>query len=109
MIALTTYTATVEGAREFGVLKAVGASGGFLYRVVLRQSLIVGAPAPRSASPRPRSAANLITRGVPEFVTVLRLLDAPPSSPSAIVMAVAASYVPVRRLNRIDPAMVFRP
>jgi len=32
VIALTTYTATVEKAREFGVLKAIGASGRFLPR-----------------------------------------------------------------------------
>ena len=40
---------------------------------------------------------------------MLRPLDAAGVFAAAIVMAVAASYVPVRRLNRIDPAMVFRP
>jgi putative ABC transport system permease protein len=36
VIALTTYTATIEKARDFGVLKAVGASNRFVYRIVGR-------------------------------------------------------------------------
>lgn len=108
VIALTTYTATVERAREFGVLKAVGASGGFLYRVVLQQSLIVGALGAAAGVAAAALTSSLIRRGVPEFITVLRPLDAAAVFAAAIVMAVAASYVPVRRLNHIDPAMVFR-
>jgi len=109
VIALTTYTATLERAREFGVLKAVGASGGFLYRVVLQQSMIVGALGAALGVGASALAASMIKRGVPEFITVLQPLDALGVFVAALVMAVAASYVPVRRLNHIDPAMVFRP
>ena len=38
MIALTTYTATIEKARDFGVLKAVGASNAFVYRIVVARA-----------------------------------------------------------------------
>lgn len=108
VIALTTYTATVERAREFGVLKAVGASGGFLYRVVVRQSLIVGVLGAVLGIAASVGTTRLIRHGVPEFLTVLRPLDAAGVFLVAVLMAIVASYVPVRRINRIDPAEVFR-
>ncbi len=108
VIALTTYTATVERSREFGVLKAVGASAGFLYRVVLRQSLIVGVLGATLGVAVAVGATRLIRSGVPEFITVLRPLDVAGVLGIAVVMAIAASYVPVRRIDRIDPAEVFR-
>jgi putative ABC transport system permease protein len=108
VIALTTYTATVERAREFGVLKAVGASGGFLYRVVVAQSLIVGVLGAVVGIVSAVVATRLIRNGVPEFITVLRPLDAGGVFVVAVLMAIAASYVPVRRIERIDPAGVFR-
>lgn len=108
VIALTTYTATVERAREFGVLKAIGASGAFLYRVVVRQSLIVGTIGAATGIAASVVATRLIRNGVPEFIAVLRPLDAAAVFVVAVLMAIVASYVPARRINRIDPAEVFR-
>jgi putative ABC transport system permease protein len=108
VIALTTYTATIEKARDFGVLKAVGASGPFLYRIVVTQSLIVGLAGSALGIAISAAAASLIARWVPEFVTDLRPLDALGVFGAAVLMSIAASFVPVQRLNRIDPAMVFR-
>jgi len=109
VIALTTYTATVERSREFGVLKAIGASGRFLYGIVLRQSLVVGAAGAALGVAASAAVANLVKRDVPEFITVLTLRDAVAVFVLALVTAVVASYVPVRRIERIDPAEVFRP
>jgi putative ABC transport system permease protein len=109
VIALTTYTATIERAREFGVLKAVGASGGFLYRVVVEQSLIVGFFGAALGVGASALAARLIRQEVPEFLTTLRWSDALGVFAIALAVAVVASWVPVRRINLIDPATVFRP
>lgn len=109
VVALTTYTATVERAREFGVLKAIGASGGFLYRVVLSQSLTVGVLGSLAGIAAAVAATHLIRDAVPEFITVLRWVDVGGVFLGALVMGIAASYVPVRRIERIDPAEVFRP
>lgn len=109
VIALTTYTAIVERAREFGVLKAIGARGGFLYRVVLEQSLIVGVLGSALGILATVLVTRLLSDSVPEFITVLRPLDALGVFGAALVTAVAASYVPVHRIERIDPAEVFRP
>src|SRR5581483_7958486 len=109
VIALTTYTATADKAREFGVLKAIGASSGFLYTIVLRQSLAVGGIGATVGIAASAAAADLVKRDVPEFITVLTIRDAAAVFALALVTAVAASYVPVRRIDRIDPAEAFRP
>jgi putative ABC transport system permease protein len=109
VIALTTYTATIERAREYGVLKAVGATGGFLYRVVVEQSLIVGFLGAALGVGASALAADLIRQQVPEFLTTLRWQDALGVFATALAVAVCASWVPVRRINLIDPAIVFRP
>lgn len=108
VIALTTYTATIEKARDFGVLKAVGASNAFVYRIVVTQSLIVGAAGSAIGVTASAFAATLIKRGVPEFVTDLRWTDATGIFAAALVVSILAAFVPVHRINRIDPAMVFR-
>jgi putative ABC transport system permease protein len=108
VIGLTTYTATVERSREYAVLKAIGASGGFLYGVVVRQSLIVGSLGAALGVGAAAGAATLIERRVPEFVTDLLWTDATGVFATALAVSVAASYLPLRRLVRIDPAAVFR-
>lgn len=108
LIALTIYTATAERARDFGVLKALGASSRFLYRIVVAQSLIVGSVGASVGVLGAAGAATLIRRSVPEFVTDLRVLDVAGVLAIAIAVSVLAAYVPVRRIARIDPGMVFR-
>lgn len=108
VIGLTTYTATIEKSRDFGVLKALGASGMYLYRIVITQSLIVGVLGSLLGLVVSAVAADVIQRRIPEFMTDLRWTDAGLVFAGAIVMAIIASWVPVRRINSIDPAMVFR-
>lgn len=109
VIALTTYTTTVERSREFGVLKAMGASGSFVYRIVLRQSVLIGSAGAALGIAGTALATRLVRREVPEFITSLTLRDAAGVFVLAIVTAVVASYAPVRRIERIDPVEAFRP
>jgi putative ABC transport system permease protein len=108
VIALTTYTATIEKAQDFGVLKALGASGGFVYRIVVEQSLIVGSAGALLGVGIATFAAGWIEDRVPEFVTDLRPLDAVGVLVAAIAVSIVAAWVPARRIDRIDPAVVFR-
>jgi putative ABC transport system permease protein len=108
VIALTIYTATVEKARDFGVLKAIGADDGFVYRIVVRQSLAVGVVGAALGVLASSLVPTLIRRRVPEFVTDLRPLDALAVFAVALLVAAAAAIVPALRISRIDPAEVFR-
>ncbi len=108
VIGLTTYTATIEKSRDFGVLKALGASGAFLYRIVITQSLIVGILGSIVGIVTSMMADTLIKRWIPEFITKLLWTDVAIVFGAALLMAIVSSYLPVRRINGIDPAMVFR-
>jgi ABC-type antimicrobial peptide transport system permease subunit len=86
----------------------VGASGSYLYRIVITQSLIVGVFGSALGVAASAIAASLIGRAIPEFLTDLLWTDVAWVVMGALAMAVVASFVPVRRINSIDPAMVFR-
>lgn len=108
VVGLTIYTATIERTREFGVMKAVGASGGFLYRIVLSQSAILTAAGFVVGLAAAVVIARLAEQMVPEFVTDFRARDVAGVLVAAGLMSVLASLAPVRRINGIDPALVFR-
>ena len=108
VIALTIYTATIERARDFGVLKAIGADDRFVYRIVVEQSLGVGVVGAALGIALSTLAATLIRQRVPEFVTDLQLPDAAAVFAIAVLVSAVAAIIPVRRISRIDPAMVFR-
>jgi len=108
VVGLTIYTATVERTREYGVLKAIGASGGYLYRIVIGQSLIIGIAGFVLSVPLTLAVNRAARQFVPEFVSVLRWQDVAAVLIAALVMAVIAAVIPVRRIATIDPASVFR-
>jgi putative ABC transport system permease protein len=108
VISLTIYTATVEKAREFGVLKAIGASGPQLYRIVLAQSFAVGVLGFAVGVPLAVVAGNLIGRFVPEFVTLFYWQAILAIFGGVLAMSLIAAHLPVRTVARVDPAVVFR-
>jgi putative ABC transport system permease protein len=108
VISLTIYTATVEKAREFGVMKAIGATAGQLYRVVISQSFAVGILGFAVGVPMAIGAAALIERLVPEFLTMFRWEAILALLASVLAMSLIAAYLPVRTVARVDPAVVFR-
>jgi putative ABC transport system permease protein len=108
VVGLTTYTATIERSREFGVMKAVGASGPFLYRIVVSQSAMVTAAGFVVGLAAALLVARLARELVPDFATQFRLSDIVGVLIGTIVATFVASLVPVQRLNRIDPAVAFR-
>ena len=89
-------------------MKAVGASGGFVYRVVIVQSVLVGLAGFALGLAGAAAVAQFAGDAVPEFVTDLQWTDATGVFAACLVMALLASAVPIARVNRIDPAVVFR-
>ncbi|MEE8519617.1 MAG: FtsX-like permease family protein [Dehalococcoidia bacterium] len=108
VIALTIYTSTVERVRDYGVLKAVGASPRQLFAVVLRQSVIVSLVGFGAGALIAVAAGTLIQDAVPEFTTVYRLQDVLAVLGASFLMSALAAIVPIRRVSRVDPAVVFR-
>lgn len=108
VVGLTIYTATIERTREFGVMKAVGGSSGFLYRIVLSQTAVLTAAGFGVGVVAALVISRLVSDAIPEFATEFQLRDLTFVLAVATVMAVIASLVPARRINSIDPATVFR-
>jgi len=107
IIALTTYTSTMERIPEFGTLKAMGASKRDIYRIVLEQvflnvniGFIIGAIAAFGIT-------NLVIRYtlMPVKITLAALFFA---YFSTLILSFLGSFTSIRKVNTIDPAIVFR-
>ena len=108
VIGLTIYTATVEKSREFGVIKALGASNMQVYRIIFEQSLVSGVIGYVLGVGLTFFLLWLIPVYAPAFVTVVLGRDVAMVFAISILMSVIASYTPVRRIVKIDPALVFK-
>lgn len=108
VVGLVIYTATMERQREYGVLKAIGARNGMLYRVVTLQAFIATGVGAVIGVAVAFGAAQLIMAVYPQFLVVLE----PPAALQALVsglgIALLAALFPVRVLARLAPAEVFR-
>ncbi|MDQ2668579.1 MAG: ABC transporter permease, partial [Gemmatimonadota bacterium] len=108
VVAVTTYIATFARRAEFGVLKAVGARNGYLYRIVLLQALycvLLGFAGGVAFTLLLAEIAPQLAAGVTLQVSNTSLLRVGVLS---LVIAGIASILPIWQLARIDPATVFR-
>ncbi len=104
---LTIYNATVEKSREFGILKALGFTNGYLFRLVLEQSIATGMLGFAIGAGLTALAAPFVANFVPQFVTLLRWQDVLFVFVATIVMSVVSAFLPVRRIANVDPVAVF--
>lgn len=108
VIGLTIFTSTIEKAKEYGVLKAIGFKNRQLYAVVVQQALIAAALGFIVGAALAYVLNPIIVNAVPQFVSQLRLFDIAWIFGITVVIAIVSSYIPMRRLNKIDPAEVFK-
>lgn len=106
VVAQTIYAATMDHIREYGTLKAMGATNGYLYRVLIEQavwSAVLGYALAMIVAHFVVQASEkggaVILMPVSMSVGMLFL---------AVGMCVAAAMVSINKVTRIDPAMVFR-
>jgi len=106
VVAQTIYAATVDHIREFGTLKAMGASNWRIYEVILAQAglsavmgylMAIAIAAPIAHGSQTGNAPIALPPEV--AIGTLGL---------ALAMCMGASIISIRKATRIDPAMVFR-
>ncbi|MBI4283064.1 MAG: ABC transporter permease [Chloroflexi bacterium] len=108
VVGLLVYTMTIEKSREYGVVRAIGASNFYLYKIVLFQALtisVLGFIIGAAISPPLISFMQYL---VPEFVSVITPRMMLWGFFLFVATGLVASFIPVRRLSRIDPAIVFK-
>jgi len=106
VVAQTIYSATVDHIREFGTLKAMGASNRHIYTVILAQAAVSATLGYAVAVSVALGAARLSAAGNAP-------IEVPPpvamgAFALALSMCAGASIISIRKATRIDPAMVFR-
>ncbi len=106
IVGQTIYNSTVEHIKEFGTLKALGASNREIYKIIFSQAMInalagyIVSLIVTLASVKIYEAGGMVmvVRGWVNFL-VLGL---------TLLMCFASAFVSVRRIKRIDPAILFR-
>lgn len=106
IVAQTIYASTVDHIKEYGTLKAMGASNGYIYRVIIKQAAmsgvigyVLGIAISLTASyiSQQGTTAIMISNELAALLFVLTM-----------VMCVGASVVSINKVMTIDPAMVFK-
>jgi len=108
VVGLIIYTATVERQREYGVLKAIGARNGRLYRVVTTQAVLVAIVGSMIGIGLALGGAQLIMALRPQFLVVIEPLASLQALAAGFVIAGLSALFPARLLSRLAPADVFR-
>lgn len=108
VVGLVIFTATMERQREYGVLKAIGARSGRLYRVVAVQALIAAVMGTVVGIGLAFGAAQLITAARPQFLVVYQPAAIAQAALAGLALALLGALLPARVMARLAPAEVFR-
>jgi putative ABC transport system permease protein len=108
IIGLTMYTTTAERIRDFGVLKAIGASNAFLFRTVVTQAAVLGVAGFVAGFVATWVAGPVVVRVVPDIGVAINPGPAARTFGAVMGMSLIGAVLPVARIVRVDPMMVFR-
>lgn len=108
VLSLVIYTATIERAREYAIMKVIGASPLALYRIVLSQSTFIAIVGFGLGVALAFVFNRVAGNAVPQFVTCIRPIDIAFVLAATAVMTFVASVLPLHRIARVEPASVFR-
>jgi putative ABC transport system permease protein len=106
VVAQTIYATTMDHLREYGTLKAMGATNGYLYRVIVEQAVISAVAGYALAM----IVSVFIVHGSARGGAAI-LLPWPMAAAMlglTIVMCTGAAIVSINKVTRLDPATVFK-
>lgn len=108
VIGLTMYTMTSERLRDFGVLKAIGAPQGFLLRTVMGQATVLGIAGFVIGLGATVLVGPVVVRFVPDIGVKVNWEPSVRTLAAVVGMSLLGAVVPVMRIVRVDPLLVFR-
>lgn len=108
VVGLTVYTLTVERSKEYGILKAIGASNRRLYGIVAQQAIILSILGFVLGGILSGFVIYLAGVLVPEFVILVTIPMLMWVFSLFIVAGIIAAYLPARKVAGVDPATVFK-
>jgi putative ABC transport system permease protein len=108
IVGLVIYTITVERQREYGVIKAIGATNWVLYQVVLTQALAATALGTITGVLMAYGVSQWIMTARPQFLIVFDPYDVGWTLLAGLGMSIVAALFPARLVAKLAPAEVFR-
>jgi putative ABC transport system permease protein len=108
VVGITIYTATLERAREYGVLTAIGASSRQLLSVVFAQSFVAAGMGFVVGIVWTYGLVAMMGQVVPEMPVLLEPSRWLREVPTLVVVAGLAALLPTGRILRLDPLLVFK-
>jgi putative ABC transport system permease protein len=108
IIALTGYTAVVEHRREYGIVKAMGASGWRLIRLAVAQTFALAVLGLGAGWVLFLAGRAVLAASRPQFAVVLTSGAVGRAALAALAMALIAGVIPARRLAGVEPAAAYR-
>jgi putative ABC transport system permease protein len=106
IVAQTIYSATVDHLKEYGTLKAIGASNFYLYRVIITQATISGIVGYAIGISISLFVSTQSLEGTTAIILPWQLVGA--LFVLVMGMCIFASVISINKVMRIDPAMVFK-
>jgi len=108
VLSLVIYSATIERAREYAIMKVIGASPMGLYRIVVSQAIFIAVVGFGGGVGLAFLFNEVAGDLVPQFITYIRGKDIAMIFAVTLVMSIIASFMPINRVARVEPATVFR-
>lgn len=108
IVGLTMYTTTAERLRDFGVLKAIGASNRYLFQTVLTQAVALALMGFALGLVLVLLAAPIAERAEPDIGVEVRTTQAAIAFAEVVGMSLAGAILPLVRILRVDPLEAFR-
>jgi putative ABC transport system permease protein len=108
VVGMVIYSATSERRSEYGILKAIGARSGVLYRVVAWQALIAAGAGSLLGVGFAFAMGTLVTHLKPQFLVSIEPSAIEVTLLAGFVMAFAGALVPARSVTSLAPGQVFR-
>ena len=106
IVAQTIYSATVDHIREYGTLKAMGATNFYLYKIIITQAIVSGLISFVIGIGVSLIISRVSLEGTLAIIVNWQLVLA--LFVLTILMCCGSSVVAIRKATSIDPAMVFK-
>jgi len=107
VVGMVIYTATSERRAEYGILKAIGAQSGVLYRIVVFQALATAILGAALGVAFTYGAGALVGAVRPQYTLLIEPMAIAGVLAGGIVIAVTGAVVPARAIARLAPAEAF--
>ncbi len=108
VVGLVIYAATIERRGEYGILKAIGARNGMLYRVVILQAALAAGLGALAGIGFAFAMGELVMNIKPQFLVAIQPSAVTLTIAAGFVMALLGAMIPARAVAGMAPAEVFR-